>query len=44
MSEKTLLRSESNIERQNILNNPYVMENLQKDLDFIGIAWAGKPV
>lgn len=44
MSEKSLALTESSIERQNILNNPFAMEKLQEDFGFTGFQWKGKPV
>jgi len=44
MSEKSLALTESNIERQNILNNPFAMRKLQEDLGFTGFQWKGSPV
>ncbi len=44
MNEKSLVLTESSIERQNILNNPFAMQKLQEDLGFSGFQWDGKPV
>ncbi|MCE3233600.1 MAG: DNA-binding protein [Rickettsiaceae bacterium] len=34
----------SNIDRQNILNNPYALQKMQENLDLGGIVWDGGPV
>jgi hypothetical protein len=44
MSTKSFVLTESTVERQNILNNPFAMQRLQEDLGFSGFQWGGQPV
>ncbi len=44
MSTDSKNLTDSSIERQNVLNNPYAMQRLQTHLGFVGITWQGEPV
>ncbi|ACS81793.1 hypothetical protein [Maridesulfovibrio salexigens] len=43
MAEKISL-TQSSIDRQNILNNPFAIEKLQETIGLVGFQWKGKPV
>ncbi len=44
MSTESKNLTDSSIERQNVLNNPFAMQKLQEHLGFEGITWKGEPV
>lgn len=44
MNNKSKNLTDSSVERQNVLNNPFAMQKLHEHLGFQGVTWQGEPV